>query len=349
MQLHGTRRRIRRAVTTSLCAAGAAFAMMCAHGQAAVAASNLDLTDLQVFAKQSISAERSDYQGPVAAGGVIALSDFHVDGDLTAGTRLVFDRGQVGGFVRSPEVRTSHVFSSGVGPLAGNRLEFTALKLDLLGARLAALSPTSRIAVGTGADGKTEFRASARRALEVVDLAGDRLTAAGDDRTRLVLTGDARSHLLVRVHGRSVQMRHLGFSVSGGLDPARIVLFFPEANDLEIAFSGGAQREDGETWNVPGSIVAPNAALRFAASTVTGQVFAQSIASIPGLPGGQVDRLPPGPGQTGQFAPSQLLQAVGNDQFAAVYPPAGGMSERGTSAPDQGGCRMICTRNTATP
>lgn len=323
--------------------------MICSHGHTASAASNLDLADLQVFAKQSISAERSDYQGPVAAGGAIILSDFHVDGDLTAGTRLFFDRGQVGGFVRAPDIRTSHVFSSGVGPLDGNRLDFTALKLDLLGARLAALSPTSRMEVGLGSDGKTEFKATARRALEVVDLAGDRLGTAGDDRTRLVLTGDARSQLLVRVHGRSVQLRHLDFSVSGGLDPSRIVLFFPEATDLEIAFSGGAQREDGETWNVPGSIVAPNAALRFAASTVTGQVFAQSIASIPGLPGGQVNRLPPSPGQSGPFTPSQLLQAVGNDQFAAVYSPASDLSERGTSAADQGGCRMICTRNTGTP
>lgn len=345
MQLHEKKARATSAVRRSwhITVVGAAMLILL-QGEAAFATSNLDLLGLQVFAKQSIDAERSDYEGPAAAGGAITLSDFHVDGDLTAGTQVSFDRGQVSGFVRSPDVRMSNVFSSGIGPEQGNRFELTALKLDLLAARLAALKPTSRVTVGMGLDGKTELKALARRELEVVDLAGERLKVAGDDRTRLVLTGDARAQLLVRVHGRSVQLRHLAFAVSGGLDPSRIVFFFPEATDLEIAFSGGANQDAGETWNIPGSIVAPDAVLRFASSTITGQVFARSITSIPGLPGGQVDRLPGNPAQTGHFTPSQLLQVIGNDQFAAVYSPASEVADRPNESPDHAACHMICSR-----
>lgn len=350
MRLHKNRTHATSTITTPWRMTAAACAVLFIGSSpigAAFAGPSFDLLDLQVFAKQSISAERSDYEGPAAAGGSIALSDFRVDGDLTAGSRISFERGQVSGFVRSPDIRMSRVFSSGVGPMQDNRFDVTSLKLDLLGARLAALSPTSRMTVGTGLDGKTEFTASARRALEVVDVTGDRLNAAGDARTRLVLTGDTRTQLLVRVHGQSVQMRHLAFTVTGGLDPSRIVLFFPEATDLEIAFSGGAEQDGGQTWNIPGSIVAPNAALRFAASTITGQVFARSIASIQGLPGGQVDRLPASAGPTGQFTPSRLLQSIGNDQVAAWSSPLDDVTDQPTNAPDHAGCQLICTRGAA--
>ncbi len=137
---------------------------------------------------------------------------------------------------------------------------------------------------GTAATGDQEFRASVKRDVEVVDLNGDRLAAAGNGETRLVLSGDRDGLLLVRVHGRSVHLRHVGFSVEGGLDPSHIVFFFPDASDLEISESGGARGDDGTTWNIPGSIIAPDASVTFAASTVTGQLFADSIMSVPGLP-----------------------------------------------------------------
>ena len=47
----------------------------------------LELLNLQVFAKHSIHAARSDYQGPTAAGGDVDLSDFAIDGDLTSGNK----------------------------------------------------------------------------------------------------------------------------------------------------------------------------------------------------------------------------------------------------------------------
>ena len=281
-------------------------------GSLAARPPELDLLKLQVFAKHSIHASRSDYEGSTAAGGDVDLSDFAIDGDLTSGKHISFQKGQVQGFMTSPDTRAVSVFSSGSGSVRQDAMELASVKLDLLGARLSALPQTSRFEVGTAASGNQEFRASVKRDVEVVDLNGDRLAAAGNGETRLVLSGGRDGLLLVRVHGRSVHLRHVGFSVEGGLDPSRIVFFFPEASALEISECGGARGGDGTAWNIPGSIIAPDASLTFAASTVTGQLFADAIMSVPGVTSGQVDRFPvSSTDQTGErHVPSQLLQMI---------------------------------------
>ena len=313
-------------------------------GSLAARPPELDLLRLQVFAKHSIHASRSDYEGPTAAGGDVDLSDFAIDGDLTSGKHISFQKGQVQGFMTSPDTRAVSVFSSGSGSVRQDAIELASVKLDLFSARLSALPPTSRFEVGRTASGHQEFRASVKRDLEVVDLSGERLAAAGNGETKLVLSGDRNGLLLVRVHGRSVHIRHVGFSVEGGLDPSRIVFFFPEATDLEISESGGARGGDGTTWNIPGSIVAPDASLTFAASTVTGQLFADSIMSVPGVASGQVDRFPvSSTDQIGdRHVPSQLLQMIDQNRFAGRYAADDTEPGRGNQAP--AGCQIICTR-----
>ncbi len=316
-------------------------------GSLAARQPDLELLKLQVFAKHSIHAARSDYGGPTAAGGDIDLSDFAIDGDLTAGTHIAFQKGQVQGLMTSPDTRAVSVFSSGNGAVKQDAMELASVKLDLLGARLSALPQTSRFEVGTAASGVQEFRAFVKRDVEVVDLNGDRFVAAGNGETRLILSGDRDGLLLVRVHGRSVHLRHVGFTVEGGLNPSHIVFFFPDASDLEISESGGARGDDGTTWNIPGSIIAPDASVTFAASTVTGQLFADSIVSSPGAPGGQVDRFPVSrTDQAGERdISSPLLQMVGQNRFAGRNAAFNAESERGSQAPP--GCQMVCARQDA--
>lgn len=319
---------------------GAAMLGLPPAAQAGPAGSRFDLLGLQVFAKRSIQAERSDYEGPAAAGEAMDLTDFQVDGDVTAGHRLAVTRGQVRGFVRSPDVQLAEVFSSGKAAVTDAALEMASLKLDMLSARLSALPATATVEVGPAPDGKTDIRALAQGDMDVVDVSGASLTAAGEDRTRLVLAGDTRSQMVVRIHGRSLRMRHVGFALEGGLEPARVVFLFPEADELEVAYSGGARSGTGQDWNWPGSVLAPNALLRFGAATITGQVFARAIVGIPGLPSGQVDRFP-GAGDTG-FTPSQVLQRIDGDSFADL------LRDHRSATPWDGlaphGCRLVCSR-----
>ena len=259
----------------------------------ASAESALDLFDLQVFAKQSIRAGHSDFQGRTAAGEVIELHDFDIDGDLTAGRRISFERGQVKGSVDSPDIRLYQVLSRGRAMSASNGLDLASAKLDQLGGQLSALAATgeaSSSVVDEDGTSVTVLNVSARRDPEVIDMTADQLASEGPGRLRLVLAGEDKSRLLIRVHGRSVRMQDVGFSVTGGLEPSRIAFLFPDATDLDILFSGGALDPAGKPWGIPGSVIAPNADLRFGAALVTGQVFVKAISPISGLPTGQVNR-----------------------------------------------------------
>lgn len=292
----------------------------------AQAAASLNLMDLQVYAKTSIEAARSDYEGTTAAGTTIVLRDFQIDGDLTSGQRIAFERGKVGGFVSSPATTLTDVFSSGRGASVDRALDLASVKLDLLASRLSALPATTRASFGSDdTGGKTIAVAtvSGTNDLEVVDLPGDRLISEGPGQMSLALDGSRSSRLLVRVHGRSVRIRDVGFTVRGGLDPSRIVLLFPEADDLEIALSGGASSESGTAWGIPASVVAPHANLRFAAATVTGQVFVKSISAIADLPSGQVDRFSSEAASdraSGSTIASEILRMADDEGFEGNHP-----------------------------
>ena len=301
------------------------------------------LLQLRVFAKGSIHAERSDYQGPAAAGGEIVLADFKVDGDLSSGQGIQFRDGQLSGTVNAPTAALSRVFSSGRRSIDRRDFEIASLTLDLLGARLSALRPTTTFASFSPTVGTTEFTAAARDGLAVVDLDGDQLASGGETGPRIVLVGDEQASILVRVHGHSIRLDHVGFSAEGGLKPSRIVFFFPEARDLEIMSSGGARDKAGRLWDIPGSVVAPDADMRFAASTIDGQLFARSIASIDGLPSGQVNRFPQSEASgaaTSGFEASSLLQMVSGESAGETVP---GFSPRLQSAvAATGDCKLVC-------
>ena len=299
--------------------------VLVAPAASAGAATSLDLLDLQVFAKTSIEATRSDYEGTTAAGTAIALRDFQIDGDLTSGQQISFERGKVRGFVSSPTTTLTDVFSSGKGTMGDRSLDLASVKLDLLASRLSTLPATAQASFAsddTGGKTVSSVTVAAGDDLAVVDLPGERLMSDGPGQLNVALDGSRSTRLLLRIHGRSVRIRDVGFSVSGGLEPSRVLLLFPEADDLEIAFSGGASNGSGVAWGIPASVVAPHADLRFAAATVTGQVFVKSIAAIAGLPSGQVDRFTAefGSGNATGLASSALLRLADDDRFEGNHP-----------------------------
>ena len=195
---------------------------------------DIELLKLQVFAKHSIHAARSDYEGPTAAGGDVDLSDFAIDGDLTSGKRIVFQKGQVQGLMTSPDTRAVQVFSSGSGAVRQDAMELASGQAGPV--RRQTFGPPSNISIRIrhGYHRRSGVQGLRQEDVEVVDLNGDQLAAAGNGETRLALSGGRDGLLLVRVHGRSVHLRHVGFSVEGGLDPSRIVFFFPEASDWKF-------------------------------------------------------------------------------------------------------------------
>ncbi len=290
----------------------------------------LDLMNLQVFAKRSIEAERSDYEGPAAAGGTIKLTDFEVDGDLTSGMRVDFSKGIVKGFVVSPTSKLTNVFASGNKLNVPLAIELATTKLNMIAARLSSLPVTAKASIHKGALFGNTFDVitiAAKQDLVVVELTADQLVSDAPGHLKLVLQGNAKARILVRVRGSVVRVRDVGFSVVGGINPSQIVFYFPDALDLEVSSSGGARGPGGEAWDIPGTIIAPDASLRFASATVTGQVLVDRVLPISGQPSGQVNRFVlPGSGQPGGEAdiavPSQFLSLVASNQFE--FPLSGG-------------------------
>lgn len=271
---------------------------------------------LQVFAKRSIRAARSDFQGPTAAGRDIDLSDFEIGGDLTAGGTVSFARGTVRGFVRSRRRALANVFSSGTVPVQAPQLRRLGARLDALGDALAR--PPATAVARMSEEGSPEaptkvIRITADCALDVVDLSADDLVSAGPNRLQVRMDGTADARLLVRIHGATPVVRNVGFLLAGGLDESRVALSFPEATDLTVAQSGGAIGESGRGIGIPASVVAPDATLRFGSALVTGQVFAKDVQPFGDMVMGQVDAVAPDLGRPG-FVASQVLLYVGREQ-----------------------------------
>lgn len=274
---------------------GGSLALLAGTASAAAADPDVDLKTLQVFAKGNIKAVSSDYQGATAARGDIDLTDFSIDGPLTSGGRLSFSRGSVDGMIISSDRTLSQVNSEGTRSSNPVGLELASKNLDRLSSALSALPATAQaITSQSNASDKwvQTIEIHATRNTEVVELQPDQLKSAGWDQLQVNLRGESTSRLLVRVSGSDVRLRHVGFSTSGGIDPSNIVFFFPEAERLEISESGGATGRSGQLLGIPGSVVAPNASMRFGSALITGQVFVRDILPISGQPSGQINRLP---------------------------------------------------------
>ena len=275
-----------------------------------------NLMGLQVYAKHSIRAARSDFQGPTAAGRDIDLSDFEIGGDLTAGSTVSFARGNVRGFVRSQRRALANVFSSGTAPVQARQLQRLEARLDALGDELAR--PPATTAARVSQEGSAEasvkvISITAERPLDVVDLSADDLVSAGPNRLQVRMDGTEDARLLVRIHGPTPVLRNVGFLLARGLDESRVALYFPEATELTVAQSGGAIGESGRGIGIPASVVAPNATLRFGSALITGQVFAQSVEPFGDMVMGQVDAVAPDLGRPG-FVASQVLLYVGRER-----------------------------------
>jgi choice-of-anchor A domain-containing protein len=301
-----------------LCFFGLAGSVLLAEANSAVPpARSLNLLDLQVFASRSIQAAHSDFQGPTAAGGDVDLSDFEIKGDLTAGGRVTFRRGAV----EAGRADLVQVSTRGQASSSSVQLALLSHKLDRLGARLANRRVTAQAAITETQDGGRILRTidvGAGGSLDVVELKADQIASAWPVQTRIRIHGDGTSRLVVRVLGPDIRWRGVDFSMTGGIDPADVVFFFPQAYALDIADSGGALDGAGRSFGIPGSIVAPDASLRFGSALVTGQVFARDILPVSGSPSGQINALVPPSGNWSRLAggaiyPNQVLRQIDLD------------------------------------
>jgi choice-of-anchor A domain-containing protein len=225
-----------------------------AHAQTAAHS----LFDYTVYAKDSIFAECSDYQGRTAAGGTVSLRDFAIvlpadqtGCPLESNSSVNTINGAILTGQNASCVATPHFTfrDTNVSFQASSLAPYASLsqQMDTLSAKLAA--PMANTSVKQITLDMNQVRAT----------------------HNVSLSGSANTLLVVNVLDQEVSIYNYGIFLNGGLTPQNIVWNFPNATKLFIAYSGMAN------YGLPGTFVAPNAQVTFNNARITGALFAKSI------------------------------------------------------------------------
>jgi hypothetical protein len=234
------------------------------------------LFDYAVYAKDTITAECSDYLGRTAAGGSVSLRDFLIQMDagqsgcaLESNTRVDLVRGQIAvgtnvSCVAAPNFSNT---DAAVGPWYRAQAPFASLsqQMDTLSATL------SHPIANTG--------------VKQITLNMARVQASHT----IALSGSANGLLVVNVLETDVSFYNYGVVLTGGLTAQNIIWNFPNTKTLFIAYSGM------NNYGMPGTFVAPQAQVTFNNARITGALFAKSIigkadkADCSGVVSGQVN------------------------------------------------------------
>jgi choice-of-anchor A domain-containing protein len=279
-----------------------------------VAEANLQLKDFRVYAKENIEARASDYQGIVGAGRVIKLDHFAVvrarkqqalpapysNFNVYAGESVRFMSGggvcTVDGFtdsgvalcdlpqgcqcrssegnlawagIASPRVAVAQhqvLWSQRISQQSLVNHRALSGEMDRLAAQLDLLPGVPH--------GESIFPAG-RNCWNVFDVQADHFRLM--DNLRFV--GAPGQNFVIRVHGDVINFRRKGITQFGGVEPSRIIYYFPEARTLNIAFSGAPNEAFGYPVGIPGTVLAPNANVSFHEALITGGIYARNIDS----------------------------------------------------------------------
>ena len=248
----------------SITALSALFASLFISGS--VFANPLTLFDYTVYAKNTISAECSDFQGRTAAGGAVFLQDFTINllpsqeqgCALESDTSIRWTRGSTTAASGAYESCVGAPFFPGgldtVDTESNNyaTADFNGLnrQMDALSAKLSSPFPNANV--------------------KQITLNINPIHSGG----YLTLTGSPQQLLVVNVPGTNVSIQRYGIKLLGGLTPANIIWNFPNAQTLLIEGSGNDQ------YGMPGTFLAPNAQVTFLSARITGALFAGSIVGM---------------------------------------------------------------------
>lgn len=258
-----------------------------------------------VYATEDINYARSDFEGPVGAGRSIRLDRFHLGQPrnpgclaLVAGADATLSNGSV---YATLEVGGSLTLNN-LGVLPGPA--FYGHAVNLTNSRARALKTTTGNVAFVQAGGVERFfleesrrfgaragqapeggparlRFTARSPrLNTFEVGADTLASA----TQLEFVGDREATVVVNVRGRAAAIEGKHVELSGGLNAARILFNFPEAETLALGTTGVG---DFGLVGLPASVLAPRARTRFENGLMTGQLIVRTLEGS--NPGGQVN------------------------------------------------------------
>jgi choice-of-anchor A domain-containing protein len=228
-----------------------------AHSSGSPTAS-LSLFDYAVYAKDSIHAECGDFQGRTAAAGAINLRDFSIVlADNQTGCPLES---------ASPITTLNGAILTGVDASCVGARQYSSQDTEY-SFRTLPVSPFSDLSQQMDTLSATLEAPMINSNVTQITVNMAQVKANGE----FNLSGSANTLLVVNILDTNVSIFNLGITLSGGLTPQNIIWNFPNATSLFIAYSGMA------IYGMPGTFVAPNAAVTFNNARITGALFAKSI------------------------------------------------------------------------
>ncbi len=209
-----------------------------------------------------------DVRGKVAAAGDASFTNFSIGesangGDvLVVGGNVTLDAGTVHGSAKygASGTATGSVNFVNGAMTQGNPIDF--------GAACAAASSTSGSLGGLDATGTTVVQPWGGIELSGSDLNTNVFTVSGTDITatsHVILTVPAGAKVVINVTGVSADFSAMGITVNGGM-PSRILWNAPTATSINLA-----------SLQLPGSLLAPNAAVTFNNGHIRGTLIAASV------------------------------------------------------------------------
>ncbi|MCO5143156.1 MAG: choice-of-anchor A family protein [Oligoflexia bacterium] len=251
---------------------------------------NSNLQNFLVFSKTSIQSQSSDYQGHTGALGSIELHNYEIAGYLASASSIQLIEGSVRGYALAPKVSLKRATAKRApySQELQNQLQAASYEIDSLSLKLASFQTTATVERSTITIEHDRvvhgLKFSANKNLEIIDIRSEELEQTNN------LIFDGEGLLLVRIHGKHIDLQKKGTYIISNIRPEQIVFFFPDAQSIELSYSGGARNPvDNTHWGIPGSIVAPKALVHFAEILVTGQMYVGQICTENGLNGGQVN------------------------------------------------------------
>ena len=236
------------------------------------------------FVFNAFNMHDTDAQGRLAVGGNATLRSYGVGtgipnshgtrDDLIVGGNVNYTWGQVfnGNLVAGGTRTLTGVGipngtarqQSGVADFAGVQADLTA-KSALWG----GLGPNGTVANNWG----SLVLAGTNAKLNIFSLDASQLSGVYG----LSISAPPTSTVLINVTGTSVVMQYMGITLQGGLKAGHVLFNFPQATSLTLAGVG-----------VQGSVLAPNAAVKFDNGQLNGDLIASSLCGT-----GQLHNVPP--------------------------------------------------------
>ncbi len=260
--------------------------------------SRVEPSDYQVFSAGSISAQNADFQGPTGAGGGVALAgNFQVNNptdtcaSLVAGGSVTVRNSSIdGGNLESggnvnvaPDAnvndgsiiavgsvsehgfingRYDHSQTSSVAQLYSTAQNFVS-KSDEIASLPSNCSPSVGFLSSTASFPNSDPSAKVR----VYTMSASQLASAGT----LDFQGEPGQVIVVNVTGSSASILQKKIQMSSDMQMGQIVFNFPQATTLNIGNSGG------EGINIPMTILAPRANVKFQNATINGGLYVGSL------------------------------------------------------------------------